>query len=72
MIHIVIDDDAQSVGMVIELNWTWGTTPGDADIMSLASAILASDAVQNSPQWAGTPSLTSVSVDTQRSLYPTP
>lgn len=71
MIHIIFDE-TNSPGMVVtvSLEPLGGAPASDADILSLAQAILASDAVQNNPQWNAPPSLTSVGIDTSRSLYP--
>jgi hypothetical protein len=72
MIHILIDEET-SIGLVVNIDMQLSAPhPSDADLISLGEAILASDAVQNSPQWNGTPSLTSVSIDENRGVYPTP
>ena len=77
MIRITIDE-ATSPGMLVNVDLEWASTstdqtgPTDAELVALAEAILASDAVQNRGQWNGTPSLTSVAKDEQRGLYPAP
>lgn len=71
MIRIGIDAP-NSVGMNVNIDGPYsGGTPTDADILSLAETVLASDYVQHSPQWNGTPALTSVGVDGVRGIYPT-
>lgn len=70
MIRIVIDEP-NSIGSSVSINLDlYGDPPTDADVMSLAQDILNSDIVQHSTQWNGPPSLTTVSIDASRQLYP--
>lgn len=69
MIRIGFDAE-DSVYLTVDITWDGRQTPSDADLISLAGVILASDAVQNAVGWVNPPSLTSIYVDSQRTVYP--
>ena len=65
-------DEATSAGVTIRVEGV-GTGPNDVstvDAVSLAQAILASDAIQNMPGWNGPPTLTNVSVERLEVTFP--
>jgi len=63
-------EDGVSVGAVIRVEFLSsgpGPTPSDADKISLAAAILASDYIQNQ-SWTETPAIQFITEPSQRSL----
>jgi hypothetical protein len=67
----MVFDETSSVGLVLTLDGLPGPfSVSDADAVTLAQSIMASDAVQSLPQWAAPPSLTSVMIDVPNTVYP--
>lgn len=69
MTTINIDiEDGEYPGLGLTIDWG-GNLPNDADIMSLATAILGCDAVTHIP-WIGTPIVNSVTTPSTHTIYP--